>query len=153
MQGEAHALPNFAAMGRVIGIDHGAKRTGLATTDPLGIIASALDTLPTGAVIDHLQRLHRAEPIEGFVVGLPVDLKGRPTDGTAGALAFMERLRQAFPGLWVEAVDERFTSTLAQHALRASGIGRQARRGAAALDRISATILLQGWIDQRSRTA
>lgn len=140
-------------MARVIGIDHGAKRTGLATTDPLGIIASALETVHTDGLIERLHGLHGADPIEGFVVGLPMDLKGRPTDATQGVLDLIERLKRDFPGRWIETVDERFTSQLAQRTLLASGRGRHARRDKGQLDRISATILLQGWIDQRSRTA
>lgn len=138
-------------MARVMGIDHGSKRVGLAVTDPLGIIATALETVPTGEVIDYLRRYCAKEPVEGFVVGLPMGLNGLPTDATAGVQAFVLKLRKAFPGQWVETVDERFTSRMAQQTMLVSGKGRMARRDKGALDRISATIILQGWMEGGGR--
>ncbi|HPJ53405.1 MAG TPA: Holliday junction resolvase RuvX [Flavobacteriales bacterium] len=136
-------------MGRVLAIDHGRKRTGLAVTDPLRIIASALDTVPTAEVIAYLKAYLAREEVDGFVVGLPMGLDGRPTDATAGVEAFLKQLRKAFPGKWVETVDERFTSSLAKQAVLQSGIGRKARRDKAQLDRISATIMLQDWLTRK----
>ena len=136
-------------MGRVLAIDHGRKRTGLAVTDPLRIIASALDTVPTAEVIAYLNAYLAREEVDGFVVGLPMGLDGRPTDATAGVEAFLKQLRKAFPGKWVETVDERFTSSLAKQAVLQSGIGRKARRDKAQLDRISATIMLQDWLTRK----
>lgn len=137
-------------MGRVIAIDHGAKRTGLAATDPARIIASALETVATAEVLTWLKDHVAKQGADGFVVGLPKGLDGRPTDATAGVLAFIEELKRAFPTRWVETVDERFTSAIAQRTLMASGKGRMARRDKSQLDRISATIILQGWLEQRS---
>jgi len=136
-------------MGRVLAIDHGRKRTGLAVTDPLRIIASALDTVPTAEVIAYLKAYLAREEVDGFVVGLPMGLDGRPTDATAGVEAFLKQLRKAFPGKWIETVDERFTSSLAKQAVLQSGIGRMARRDKAQLDRISATIILQDWLTRK----
>ena len=136
-------------MGRVLAIDHGGKRTGLAVTDPLRIIASALDTVPTAEVLAYLEAYLACEEVDGFVVGLPMGLDGRPTDATAGVEAFLKQLRKAFPGKWVETVDERFTSSLAKQAVLQSGIGRMARRDKAQLDRISATIILQDWLTRK----
>ena len=136
-------------MGRVLAIDHGGKRTGLAVTDPLRIIASALDTVPTAEVLAYLEAYLACEEVDGFVVGLPMGLDGRPTDATAGVEAFLKQLRKAFPGKWVETVDERFTSSLAKQAVLQSGIGRKARRDKAQLDRISATIMLQDWLTRK----
>ena len=133
-------------MPRVIAIDHGLKRTGLAVTDPLRIIATALDTVPTAEVIDHLKKYIATEAVDGFVVGLPVNLDGTPTDATAHVQDFIVRLRKAFPTQWVETADERFTSRMAQQVLLQSGKGRMARRDKGQLDRISATIILQGWL-------
>ena len=104
-------------MGRVLAIDHGRKRTGLAVTDPLRIIASALDTVPTAEVLAYLNAYLAREEVDGFVVGLPMGLDGRPTDATAGVEAFLKQLRKAFPGKWVETADERFTSSLAKQAV------------------------------------
>ena len=136
-------------MGRVLAIDHGGKRTGLAVTDPLRIIASALDTVPTAEVLAYLEAYLACEEVDGFVVGLPMGLDGRPTDATAGVEAFLKQLRKAFPGKWIETVDERFTSSLAKQAVLQSGIGRMARRDKAQLDRISATIILQDWLTRK----
>ena len=136
-------------MGRVLAIDHGRKRTGLAVTDPLRIIASALDTVPTAKVLAYLNAYLAREEVDGFVVGLPMGLDGRPTDATAGVEAFLKQLRKAFPGKWIETVDERFTSSLAKQAVLQSGIGRKARRDKAQLDRISATIILQDWLTRK----
>ena len=136
-------------MGRVLAIDHGRKRTGLAVTDPLRIIASALDTVPTAEVLAYLNAYLAREEVDGFVVGLPMGLDGRPTDATAGVEAFLKQLRKAFPGKWIETVDERFTSSLAKQAVLQSGIGRKARRDKAQLDRISATIILQDWLTRK----
>ena len=133
-------------MPRVIAIDHGSKRTGLAVTDPLRIIATALDTVPTAELMAYLHRYLAIEEVDGFVVGMPAHLDGRPTDATPGALKLVEDLKKKFPGKWVETVDERFTSTMAQQTLLASGKGRMARRDKGQLDRISATIILQGWM-------
>lgn len=137
-------------MPRVIAIDHGAMRVGLAVTDPLRIIATALDTVPTGEVIGYLKRYAEREEVDGFVVGLPTGLDGLPTDATEAVTTFIARLQRAFPGRWVETMDERFTSKLAQRTLNESGKGRMARREKGALDRISATILLQDWLAHRS---
>ena len=135
---------------RVLSIDFGLKRTGLAVTDPARIIASALDTVETKEVIAFLKKYVSMEQVEGFVVGLPVNLNGTATDATPHVHAFIRELKRHFPAQWVEAVDERLTSRIAQHTMLASGIGKQARRDKGVLDRISATIILQGWLQQRS---
>lgn len=135
-------------MPRIIAIDHGLKRTGLAVTDRLQIIASALDTVPTPQLLDYLRKYLAKEEVEGFVVGMPTNLDGRATDGTPLVEAFLVELKKAFPGQWVETLDERFTSRMAQQTMQQSGIGRMARRDKGTLDRISATILLQGWMER-----
>lgn len=139
-------------MPRVIAIDHGSKRTGLAVTDPLRIIATALDTVDTRELMTYLKAYCAKEQVDGFVVGLPTDLAGRPTDATPGVQAFIAVLKKEFPQLWVDTVDERFTSRMAQQTLLASGKGRMARREKGQLDRISATIILQGWMEGAGRS-
>lgn len=134
---------------RILAIDFGLKRTGLAVTDPAGIIASALDTVPSVELMDYLERYLAKEAVAGFVVGLPVNLDGTPTDITPNVLLFVAELKKRFPKQWVETVDERFTSTLAKRAMLASGIGKEARRNKGTVDRISATIMLQGWMERR----
>lgn len=136
---------------RVLAIDYGLKRSGLAVTDPACLIASALETVETSALFPYLKRFVTTEAVEGFVVGLPVGLDGRETDATPHVRAFIARLHRDFPGLWVETVDERFTSRIAQQTLVTSGKGRKARQDKGALDRISATLILQSWLDRRGR--
>lgn len=138
-------------MERVLAIDHGLKRTGLAVTDPARIIASALETVETANLFDYLKAYLVRERVEGFVVGLPVNLDGSDTDATPHVRAFLIELKKRFPRQWVETVDERLTSRMAGRILLQSGVGKQARRDKGVLDRISATILLQGWLEQRSR--
>lgn len=137
---------------RILAIDFGLKRSGLAVTNPGRIIASALDTVASAELMDYLKRYTAKEAVEGFVVGLPCNLDGTPTDNTKNVVLFVAALKQAFPKLWVETVDERFTSTIARRTMLQSGIGRMARRDRGTVDRISATIILQGWMDKsRSR--
>lgn len=135
---------------RILAIDFGLKRTGLAVTDPARIIASALDTVPSAELMDYLKRYVAKEAVEGFVVGMPCNLDGTPTDITANVRLFMTELKRQFPRQWVETADERFTSVIAQRTMLASGIGKKARREKGTLDRISAVLILQGWMD-RSR--
>lgn len=138
-------------MSRVLAIDFGLKRTGLAVTDPARIIASALETVETRGLMDFLKSYLSREKVEGFIVGLPVNLNGSDTDATLHVRGFIVELKRKFPAQWVETMDERLTSRMAQQTLLASGLGKAARREKGALDRISATIILQGWLEQRSR--
>jgi putative Holliday junction resolvase len=115
----------------------------------LRIIATALDTVPTQELMDYLKAYLAREEVDGFVVGLPMGLDGRPTDATPHVQGFIVRLKKAFPGKRVETMDERFTSTMAKETMLASGIGRKARRDKGTVDRISATIILQGWLERQ----
>lgn len=135
-------------MPRVIAIDFGLKRTGLAVTDPLRIIATALDTVESTKLMDYLKAYAAKEKVDGFVVGLPTNLDGSAADITANVHAFVQALRTVFPDKFVETVDERFTSRMAQQTLMASGKGRMARRDKGQVDRISATIILQSWMSK-----
>ncbi len=139
-------------MPRVLAIDFGLKRTGLAVTDSARIIASALDTVPTTEVLTFLRNYTAKENVDGYVIGLPMGLDNRPTDATPHVLAFIEQLKKSFPQHWIETMDERFTSRMAQQTLLASGIGKMARRDKGAIDRISATIILQGWLERNARS-
>ncbi len=136
-------------MGRVIAIDFGLKRTGLAVTDPLRIIATALETVESKDLMRFLEDFCRREAVDGIVLGLPKNLDGSDTDVTANVRLLEAELRRRFPTLFIESVDERFTSKLAQETLMASGKRRMARREKGQLDRISATIMLQGWLARK----
>ncbi len=138
-------------MERLIGIDYGRKRTGLAASDPLGIFASALDTVPSAKIIDYLQKYSEKETITRFVVGYPMNLDGRPSEAAADVDAFLPALKKAFPGIPVELEDERFTSVLAHRAMIDGGMKYKDRRNKASVDRISAAIILQGYMDRKSK--
>ena len=138
-------------MERLIGIDYGRKRTGLAASDPLGIFASALDTVPSAKIIDYLQKYSEKETITRFVVGYPMNLDGRPSEAAADVDAFLPVLKKAFPGVPVELEDERFTSVLAHRAMIDGGMKYKDRRNKASVDSISAAIILQGYMDRKSK--
>ena len=138
-------------MERLIGIDYGRKRTGLAASDPLGIFASALETVPSAQIIDYLQKYSEKETITRFVVGYPMNLDGRPSEAAADVDAFLPVLKKAFPGIPVELEDERFTSVLAHRAMIDGGMKYKDRRNKASVDRISAAIILQGYMDRKSK--
>ena len=140
-------------MDRIIGIDYGRKRTGLAVSDPLGIFASALETVDSAKIIDYLQKYAQKERIVHFVVGCPVNMDGRPSEAKAYVDAFLPRLQQAFPEVPVTLEDERFTSVLAHRAMIDGGMKASQRRDKASVDRISAAIILQSWLDRRRGSA
>ncbi len=137
-------------MDRIIGIDYGRKRTGLAASDPLGIFASALDTIPSAKIIDYLKNYAVSERIIRFVVGYPKNMNGRPSEAAADVDAFLPLLAKHFPGVPVELEDERFTSVLAHRAMIDGGMKAADRRDKASVDKISAAIILQSWMDRTS---
>ena len=135
-------------MDRTIGIDFGLSRTGLAVSDPIGIFASPLETLHSAKIIDYLKKYAEKERIIRFVVGYPVNLDGRPSEAKAHVDAFLPKLKAAFPGVPVELEDERFTSVLAHRAMIDGGMKASRRRDKTEVDRISAAIILQSYLDR-----
>ena len=138
-------------MERLIGIDYGKKRTGVAVSDPLRIFASPLETVPGTKIIDYLQNYATRETIVRFVVGYPVNLDGRPAAAAADVDAFLARLKNAFPQVPVSLEDERFTSVLAHRAMIEGGMKYKDRRDKNSVDKISAAIILQGFLDRTSK--
>ncbi len=138
-------------MDRIIGIDYGRKRTGLAASDPLGIFASALDTVHSAKIIEYLQKYALSETIVRFVVGYPRNLNGRPAEAAADVDVFLKVLAKAFPQVPVSLEDERFTSVLAHRAMIDGGMKASDRRNKASVDRISAAIILQGYLDRKNK--
>ena len=134
-------------MSRMIAIDYGTKRTGLAVTDPLGIIASPLETVDTKQLERYLADYFSREEVSTIVVGHPRQMNGEPSETMRFIQPLMGRLRHAYPDKQVVLYDERFTSVLAHRTMLESGIGKQARRDKALVDRISATIILQSYMD------
>lgn len=137
---------------RILAIDYGQKRTGLAVTDPLQIIANGLATVATqdleAYVLDYCGR----EAVERIIVGQPRQMNGQDSENMRRITPFVNRLRKLLPLTPVELFDERFTSVLAHRAMLESGIGRKARQNKALVDEISATIILQGWMESRKCT-
>ena len=140
-------------MDRIIGIDYGRKRTGLAISDPLGIFASPLDTIHPAKLIEYLKKLAEKETIKCFVVGMPYNLDGAESEAMKDIRAFLPLLKKSFPGVPVEMEDERFTSVLAHRAMIDGGMKYSDRRDKAQVDRISAAIILQSWMDRRANAA
>ena len=137
-------------MDRLIGIDYGRRRTGLAVSDPLRIFASALDTVDTAKLIDYLKKYAETETIERFVMGYPVNLDGAPSEARTDVDAFLKILKKAFPDIPVTLEDERFTSVLAHRVMIDGGMKAKDRRDKKSVDRISAAIILQGYMDRTS---
>lgn len=136
-------------MGRILAIDYGVRRTGLAATDPLQIIPGGLATVETLRLIPYLKEYLTREKVERFVVGFPKQTNGRDSDNLPRVRDFVAQLQKTFPEIPVDMWDERYTSILAQHAILESGIGKMARRNKALVDEVSATIILQGWMERK----
>lgn len=137
-------------MARIIAIDYGRKRTGLAVTDPLQIIANGLTTVATHELEKFLLDYMAKEPVERVVFGLPKQMNGEMSESWKYIEPFMNRLKKLKPELPIELVDERFTSVLAHQAILQSGVGRQRRReDKGMVDEISATIILQSYLESR----
>ena len=135
-------------MDRYIGIDYGRKRTGIAASDPLGIFASALDTIDSTKLIEYLKNYATGERILAFVVGYPVNMDGKPSEAQADVDLFLKQLGKAFPGVPVQLEDERFTSVLAQRVMIDGGMKKSDRREKGSVDRISAALILQSYLDR-----
>ena len=136
-------------MNRIIGIDYGKKRIGLAVSDPLGMFASPLDTVPPAKIIEYLKNYAAGEGISLFVVGYPMNLDNTPAEAARYVDEFLKQLRRSFPGTPVELEDERFTSVLAHRAMIDGGMKKMDRRDKAAVDKISAAIILQSYLDRK----
>lgn len=136
-------------MARILSIDYGKKRTGLAVTDPLKIIAGGLATVSTHELFDYIQAYVSREPVELIVVGKPMQTNGRPSENLARVEQFVNRWRKVRPDIPVEYYDERFTSVMAHRAIIDSGLKKKTRQNKALVDEISATIILQGYMESK----
>ena len=134
-------------MGRILAIDYGKKRTGLAVTDPLRIIAGALATVETKELEKYLADYFAKNSVDIIVLGKPSQMNGEPSETMRYIEPLAGRLRHAYPDKQVVLYDERFTSVLAHRTILESGIGKMARRDKALVDRISATIILQSFME------
>ncbi len=136
-------------MGRIIGIDYGLKRIGLAVTDPLQIIASPLETIPNHRIFSFLTAYCAKEDTESFVVGFPKNLNNQATHATKPVEAFVQKLKKIFPDKNIFLQDERFTSKIALDALIAGGTTKKYRRNKSNIDKVSAALILQSFLDSK----
>lgn len=134
-------------MPRILSIDYGKRRTGLAVTDPLKIIAGGLCTVDTPKLLEYIQNYVAQEEVERIIIGLPTQSNGQPSENQARVREFTGRLRKALPTIPVEFYDERFTSVMAHQTMLESGISRKRRQDKALVDEISATIILQSYME------
>lgn len=138
------------AVNRIIGIDYGKKRTGIAMSDPLMMFASPVETVQTAKIIDYLKKLSLDETIVRFVVGYPMNMDNRPSEAAADVDVFLKQLGKHFPDIPVTLEDERFTSVLAHRSLIDGGVRKMARRDKAAVDKVSAALILQTFMDRKT---
>ena len=136
-------------MARILSIDYGQKRTGLAVTDPLQIIAGGLATVSTSGLFDWLKAYLAKEPVERIIIGEPKQPNGQPSENLARVQQFVNRWKKVFPEVPIEYYDERFTSVLAHQAMIDGGLKKKARRDKALVDEISATIILQDYLESK----
>lgn len=137
-------------MGRIMAIDLGTKRTGLAVTDPLGILANPLETIPTHNLLNYLENYQRRENVTEIIIGFPKSLDGKNTHMTAPVFALEKKLKRLFPGKTISLVDERFTSKMAMQSMISMGSKKKDRKEKAGnLDKISAAIILQTYLERK----
>ena len=136
-------------MARILSIDYGKKRTGLAVSDPLQLIAGGLATVATHELWDYLLQYVAREPVERIVIGEPLQPNGQPSENLARVQQFVNRWRKQRPDIPIEYYDERFTSVLAHQAMLAGGLKKKARQDKALVDEISATIILEDYLRTR----
>jgi putative Holliday junction resolvase len=138
-------------LARILSIDYGKKRTGLAVTDPLQIIAGGLATVSTSELFDWLKAYLAREPVERVIIGEPRQPNGQPSENLQRVQQFVSRWRKAVPEVPIEYFDERFTSVLAHQAMLDGGLKKKARQDKALVDEISATIILEDYLRSRNR--
>jgi len=138
---------------RIVSIDYGKKRTGLAVTDPLQLIAGGLATVSTSTLFEYLTQYVAKEPVERIVIGEPRQPNGQPSENLARVQQFVNRWRKAMPQIPIEYFDERFTSVLAHQAMLEGGLKKKARQDKTLVDEISATIILEDYMRSRKFNA
>ncbi|MDD4922057.1 MAG: Holliday junction resolvase RuvX [Bacteroidales bacterium] len=136
-------------MGRILAIDFGRKRSGLAVTDSLKLIAGGLCTVSTHELLTYLEDYTRKEMVERFVVGLPKQMNNQPSESMKYIEPFVRQLQKKLPDIPVEYVDERFTSVLAHQAMLEGGLKKKDRQNKALVDEISAVIILQSYLESK----
>lgn len=138
-------------MGKILAIDYGKARCGIAETDDLQIIASGLMTVATSELVAFLKTYTTENQVETFVIGLPTDLKGKLSDVEKDIQAFIKIVNTEFPAIKVERLDERFTSKMASFFISKSGKSKKKRQEKGLIDKVSATLILQNYLEQKTR--
>lgn len=136
-------------MSRILAIDYVRKRTGIAVSDPLQIIASGLTTVPTHQLMDFLLNYIKQEQVECIIIGHPKQLNNEDSENMKNIIPFINRLKKILPDMPVQLVDERFTSVLAHQTMLVGGLKKKDRQNKALVDEISATIILQSYLESR----
>jgi len=134
---------------RLLAIDYGSKRTGLAVTDPLQIIATALETVRTHLLLDYLKKYLEREEVEAIVIGMPRRLDSSDTHNTQAVRTFIKKLELTFPNIPIHPHDERFTSSIALQAMIAGGSKKSERQEKGNLDKVSAVVILQSFMESQ----
>lgn len=137
-------------MGKILAIDYGMKRTGIAITDSSKIFATGLTTVASNEIYSFISKITQEEEIETIVVGKPMNLQNQPTDATKPSDTLAKKLGNLYPTIKIERVDERFTSKMAKKAMFDGGMKKKDRRDKKMVDKISATIILQSFLDSQS---
>lgn len=137
-------------MGRILAVDYGKKRVGLAVTDPLKIIGSALATIPAHEIFSYLKDYFSKEQVEKLVVGLPKQMNNQPSESMPLINQFVAQFKKLYPEIPVQMVDERFTSKLAVQTMVMGGVKKKDRQNKAMIDTVSATIILQSYLESES---
>ena len=139
-------------MGRILAIDYGKKRVGVAVTDPSQIIASPLETVLSHEIFDFLKKYMEKEQVDCIVVGYPRQMNNEPSESVRYINPFLKGLERKFPEMNIQLFDERFTSKIAFQAMIDGGVKKQKRRDKAMVDRISASLILQSFLEHRQNT-
>jgi len=137
-------------MGRILAIDYGTKRIGLAVTDPMQIFASPLTTVSPGDFDSYIEGYLKTEEVDAFVIGYPVQMNNEPSESVKYINPFIKKLKKAFPEKHIHLVDERFTSQMALRTMIDGGVKKKNRQDKSMVDKISASIILQSFLDNRS---
>jgi len=139
-------------VGRVLGIDYGSKRTGLAVTDPLQIIATPLETVATPQLQKYLKAYTQSEELEAIVIGMPKDLSNNDTHSSEAVRTFITQLKNQFKTIPIIEIDERYTSKMAFQTMIDGGLKKKDRKNKATVDKLSATIILQSYLESKSNS-
>lgn len=147
----SHLTSHISRLMRLMAFDYGTKRIGIAVTDPLQIIATGLDTVHPNLIVEYLKKYMQTEQVERFIVGEPKQMDNTPSQSAQHVRGFVNLLKKQFPEIPISMLDERFTSKMASAAILAGGASKKDRRDKGLVDTVSATILLQNWMDGANR--